>query len=746
MTPKEYKQMMNYLTRSGIKDQVKFASDIGKPVDKFEIQQIKLFNEFNTRNPRTGKAGGGMLVQPGFGGTRQGYSGEFGPNIRKATLTDSFEVQVIRGGVGGGKKGKGQRFYKTFNFDDYGGKAGALKAAEKYRDSIKNLPKATGKVITDKVLEARKKRKGKISETGKKAEIRKILNKFIAEGKTSFSNEDVRNLIDKDLFDTDKNFRTAVDVVKKENAFKNLNFIVKQRDRADFFTDPFIRNKIKENYKKLKQKNLAKLVFPDDPLTTSKTRLNTILTDMANKGEIEKRKVGEFSEERIQEFDPSPKAEKKARVAKSRRKKIDILGAKDYEKELYNFKKEVQAGLGLEKIESSGRISGKSFLFDPIDMGHQSSIKQLKALKQKLRPEDLTPQFYRANREGIKKFEGGVKTLEKALDKNFYPEQKKLYKQAQKFIDAEQEVPENLQNKIIKSNEDIQKFIDDTVKKYPLLKNRVNAITIDPINLNVKRGESVLKQLGVGLVDQDLGNIKINSLDDLTIKANLAEQTLKEAVDAGLINEKVGRQRLNKFLNVKPSTLKTGTEGFVDRQLLTDAGKFLGRAAQAGFLTPTGVAATTLGLGGLDLTSPVGRLSLGAELAAAPELVKASIGATKGIKNRALQKGIQQALNLGLPTRLALRAARIASPIGIATLAGEGLYQAGKFSRDRIRELQAMTPEQRQQLRAEQSALAFEGARDGGLIGKKSGPPPISGPTPHGDEGLPGIFKRVKKG
>ena len=73
MNPKEYKQMMDYLTRSGVRKQVKFASDVAKPVDKFEVQQIKLFNEFNTRNPRTEKAGGGMLVQPGFGGTRQGY-------------------------------------------------------------------------------------------------------------------------------------------------------------------------------------------------------------------------------------------------------------------------------------------------------------------------------------------------------------------------------------------------------------------------------------------------------------------------------------------------------------------------------------------------------------------------------------------------------------------------------------------------------------------------------------------------
>ena len=187
---------------------------------------------------------------------------------------------------------------------------------------------------------------------------------------------------------------------------------------------------------------------------------------------------------------------------------------------------------------------------------------------------------------------------------------------------------------------------------------------------------------------------------------------------------------------------RPGQRGFIDRQLLADVGKFAGRAAQAGFLTPTGVAASTLGLGGLDLTSPVGRIVLGAELAGAPELVKASIGATKGIKNRALQKGIQQFLNLGLPTRLALKAARVASPLGIALTTGEGLYQAGKFAKKRMDELQAMSPEQRQALRARQAAFAFEGAREGGIIGKKSGPPPVSGPMPHG---LPYETKGVKK-
>ena len=71
MTPKEYKQMMDYLTRSGIKDKVKFASEIAIPDPKPEVQEIELFNAFNKRNPM---AGGGMLVQPSADGSRPGYA------------------------------------------------------------------------------------------------------------------------------------------------------------------------------------------------------------------------------------------------------------------------------------------------------------------------------------------------------------------------------------------------------------------------------------------------------------------------------------------------------------------------------------------------------------------------------------------------------------------------------------------------------------------------------------------------
>jgi hypothetical protein len=90
MRPDKQKQMMAYLTRPAKQlvetGQLKFASDLAKPVDKFEVQQIKLFNDFNTRNPRAD--GGRIGFQEGTSpmarfGNKAYLSRKDSPNIVK---------------------------------------------------------------------------------------------------------------------------------------------------------------------------------------------------------------------------------------------------------------------------------------------------------------------------------------------------------------------------------------------------------------------------------------------------------------------------------------------------------------------------------------------------------------------------------------------------------------------------------------------------------------------------------------
>ena len=77
MNPLKFKQAMDYLTRiKKVKPdlpEVFPASQAPVPSKKESLETMEAINEFVLRNPRQDMAGGGMLVQPGFGGTRQGY-------------------------------------------------------------------------------------------------------------------------------------------------------------------------------------------------------------------------------------------------------------------------------------------------------------------------------------------------------------------------------------------------------------------------------------------------------------------------------------------------------------------------------------------------------------------------------------------------------------------------------------------------------------------------------------------------
>ena len=116
-----------------------------------------------------------------------------------------------------------------------------------------------------------------------------------------------------------------------------------------------------------------------------------------------------------------------------------------------------------------------------------------------------------------------------------------------------------------------------------------------------------------------------------------------------------------------------------------------------------------------------------------PGLFKENVN--KITKNKALQK----LLTFG-------KYGRLLTPVGAGiTAAGLGI-DAAKFSRDRIKELQSMTPEQRQELRSEGARQAFDPfmAAGGGiakLAGVSSGPAPTSGPNP---QGLLSLKNRVR--
>jgi hypothetical protein len=95
------------------------------------------------------------------------------------------------------------------------------------------------------------------------------------------------------------------------------------------------------------------------------------------------------------------------------------------------------------------------------------------------------------------------------------------------------------------------------------------------------------------------------------------------------------------------------------------------------------------------------------------------------------RRAVQKLLNLGASPLKAIKYARALSPIGIATLLGEGIFQGGKYMLERKKLLESLTDEQRDELlrKEKQEAVgqmrrgdpkAFEGimAANGGLISR----------------------------
>ena len=184
------------------------------------------------------------------------------------------------------------------------------------------------------------------------------------------------------------------------------------------------------------------------------------------------------------------------------------------------------------------------------------------------------------------------------------------------------------------------------------------------------------------------------------------------------------------------SNIRPGEKGSIDKQLLIDITKGLGKAGTFAFdkaIRPLGTrAAGSLFAAdqirsniqkGENIADAVVDPLVGLELSF-PGLFKENVA--KITKNPILQR----ALNLG-------RFARFTTPVGAALgVAGLGV-DYGKFVKREL-ERKAADPEA---YRAEQEEQMGVSAAEGGLIGDKSGPPPERGPNP---QGLPSLLKRVR--
>ena len=112
--------------------------------------------------------------------------------------------------------------------------------------------------------------------------------------------------------------------------------------------------------------------------------------------------------------------------------------------------------------------------------------------------------------------------------------------------------------------------------------------------------------------------------------------------------------------------------------------------------------------GGYDLSRTGDRLGFEAEAALAKPLVSGAVSVTDKIKNPMLRKIAERAALAGMSPAMAMKIARVASPLGIASLAGEGLYQVGKLGYEDQQRFNALSPEEQAAERAGQEKFAFD--------------------------------------
>ena len=433
-----------------------------------------------------------------------------------------------------------------------------------------------------------------------------------------------------------------------------------------------------------------------DPFKNNKAQENKFIKDVEKRYEFPKlstaaKEAGVLS---------NPELAKKYGVSE---RKVDRLVEK-YAKDL-NYPKQTLEGEAKKKSEQKIRrdklikeVSDKkveSKIRDikkgekGIDLAHKASLRQFKDLGLEYYVDNLGFDKSKVNQELIIPTEQKMESLHK--------QRMKILKKAKP-----NEVPKNIQEQLEKINLKMSKLSlqSDGVLQAVLVDEK----TLKPFVFN----KNYAGTIGQGLIDKPVSEMTGADLD--LIKA----------------------QKSTQIKNIKRAPQSSGPTLGANIGLLKGVGETI-----KAIPTPTGAVALNLAFQP-DLSSGIDRAALGAEAAFAPELVRQ----TSRVSSAPI---VQRFFNLGLSPQLAARAARVVSPLGLATLAGEGVYQLGRLGAEQRRIMREMTPEQRRLFDAEQQSISEFAAAGGGiakLAGKESGPPPEKGPD---SEGLASLLKNVKK-
>jgi len=115
---------------------------------------------------------------------------------------------------------------------------------------------------------------------------------------------------------------------------------------------------------------------------------------------------------------------------------------------------------------------------------------------------------------------------------------------------------------------------------------------------------------------------------------------------------------------------------------------------------------------GIDPKSSFDRTLLAGELALAPGVIQGATSVTDKIKNPLVKKIAQTLAGIRIPGLMnpanAMKIARYASPLGIASLGAEAIYNVGKLGYEDQKRFNALSPEEQAAERAEQEKFAFD--------------------------------------